>query len=174
MSYRVKIYPHNDLFNLAHYQREVINSKKAKGVKDAIGLDCLGCLISLAFTVEALVNFVGHKKITGWQERQTYKQKIKQVCTEANLNFDAHNEPFKTLWQLKDLRDSIAHGQPIEATTTVNSRDGLRQSMECPWDQHLTTEYINHAYDTVTEFERQLFENCQIMITDTLTSAVGY
>lgn len=173
MTHRVRVYPHNDLFNLAHYQREVINNKVAESIEDALGLDCLSCLISLAFTVEALVNFVGHKKIQGWQERQPYRDKMNQVCKAANLNFDTNVEPFETLWQLKVLRDLIAHGQPIELTTSVNSREELRTAMECPWDQNLTSEYINHAYDMVKQFERQLFQNCKILVGHTLTSAVG-
>jgi hypothetical protein len=149
MSHRVRVYPHNDLLNLAHYQREIINSKESEGVGDALGLDCLSCLISLAFSVEALVNFIGQKKINGWQERKVYRNKINQVCEEASLVFNENEEPFKTIWQLKELRDSIAHGQPIELTTSVSSREELRRAMECPWDQHLSSEYINHAYNMI-------------------------
>ena len=173
MSHRIRVYPHNDLLNLAHYQREVINNKESEGIEDALALDCLSCLISLAFSVEALVNFVGQKKIIDWQERQSYRNKINQVCEQASLVFDENEVPFKTLWQLKELRDSIAHGQPIEVTTSVNTREELRRAMECPWDQHLTSEYINHAYEAVKQFERQLFQNCQIAVGQTLTSAVG-
>jgi hypothetical protein len=173
MNYRLRVYPHNDLLNLAHYQLEVINNKKSTGVEDALGLDCMSCLISLAFSVEALINFVGHKKISDWQERQDYKSKITKVCTLASLPFIETVEPFKTLKQLKELRDSIAHGKPFEVAKAVISREELRRAMECPWDKHLTPEYVGHAYDMVKEFERQLFRNCKIEIDDTLTSAAG-
>lgn len=69
MTHRVKVYPHNDLLNLAHFQRETIRRKLATEDHDGIKLDCLSCLISLAFSVEALVNFVGHKKVSKWRER---------------------------------------------------------------------------------------------------------
>jgi len=174
MGHRIRVYPHNDLFNLAHYQREVVNNKESEGVEDALKLDCLSCLISLAFSVEALVNnFVGHKKIKKWQEWQNYEKKLNQVCGVANLTFDKNIDPFKTLWQLKELRDLIAHGKPIELTTTASTREELRRAMECPWDRNLTSEYINHTYDMVKQFEKQLFENCHILVGHTLTSAVG-
>lgn len=173
MSHRVRVYPHNDLFNLAHYQKGVINNKVEQGVEDALSLDCLSCLISLAFTVEALVNFVGNKRVRDWQERKPYRKKISQVCQVARLNFDETVEPFSTLWTLKELRDVIAHGKPLEIRTIASTREELRAAMACPWDSNLNPDFINTAYDQVKAFERLLFVNCKIRIGQTLTSAVG-
>lgn len=173
MAHRVKVYPHNDLFNLAHYQRELINQKVADEIEDALALDCMSCLISLAFAVEALINFVGHKRVPDWRERQPYRDKIIQVCNAATLVFDTCIDPYRTLWELKQLRDSFAHGQPIEVNTSVLTREDLRASMVCPWDQHLNHEYVNHAYDQAKQIERLLFRNCRISVGETLTSAVG-
>ena len=173
MTHRVRVYPHNDLFNLAHYQRELINQKVAEGIEDALSLDCMSCLISLAFTVEALINFIGYKRVQDWREWQPYINKMTQVCEAASLGFDKNTEPYKTIWELKELRDSIAHGQPIELNTTVRTREELRASMVCSWDQNLNPDYVNHAYDQVKQFERLLFDNCQISVGETLTSAVG-
>lgn len=173
MTHRVKVYPHNDLFNLAHYHREVINQKVSAGEQDAISLDCMSCLIALAFSIEALINFVGSKRVEDWQERQPYRNKINQVCAAASLNFDTDQEPFSTLWALKELRDSIAHGQPIKVNTTARTRDELRTSMECPWYKNLSPEYVNHAYEQAKFFERTLFTNCEIKVEETITSAVG-
>lgn len=173
MTHRVSVYPHNDLFNLAHYHREVVNTKTLSGGQDSIFLDCMSCLIALAFSTEALINFIGHMRVKGWRERQSYRKKINQVCGAASLDFNLKKEPFSTLWTLKELRDSIAHGQPIEVNTTACSRDELRTSMACPWDQHLTPEYVNHAYEQAKFFERALFVNCCISVGETITSAVG-
>ena len=73
---RVQIYPHNDLTNLAHYHLEVINNKVEKKVEEAIALDCMSCLIALAFSVEAIVNFVGSKKVKAWKEKRPYDEKM--------------------------------------------------------------------------------------------------
>lgn len=173
MTHRVRVYPHNDLFNLAHYQRGVINQKVSDGNNDALSLDCMSSLIALAFSIEAPVNFVGHKRVTDWEERQPYREKMDQVCNVASLNFDTDVEPFRTLWELKELRDSIAHGQPVEVNTTAHTREELHASMECPWDQHLNPTYVNNAYEQAKQFERMLFSNCGITVGETVTSAVG-
>lgn len=169
---RVRVYPHNDLLNLAHYQRETINNKLAAGIEDAISLDCLSCIISMAFAVEALVNVVGHQKVRGWQERRPYRLKIEEVCKTAGFDFDEIVEPFSTVWQLKETRDMIAHGQPYEGNFTVRTREELHAAMECPWDRHLSPEYINYAYEKVKEFEHRLFDGARISLASTITSSV--
>ena len=172
MSHRIKVFPHNDLFNLAHYQREVINKKIADGVGDALSMDCMGCVISLAFTVEALVNFIGAYCIEGWKERQPYKGKIKQVCEVAGFEFVKENEPYRTIWKLKEIRDDIAHGKPLEFDVSVESREELRELMECSWDKCLSVEFVDQAYDAVKNFETTLFSKCEIPVCETLTAAI--
>ena len=173
MTHRVRVYPHNDLSNLAHYQRETINKKIAESNEDGIDLDCLSCLISLAFSVEALLNFVGYKKVKNWKERQPYRDKMVQVCKAVGLQFSQEVDPYKTLWELKELRDSIAHGQPIEVSAKVRNREELRKAMECPWDKNLNAEYINQTYKIVVQFEKDLLEKGKISLGETLTSAVS-
>jgi len=68
MAFRIRQYPHNDVLNRAHYHHEMIAKKLAEGNHDGIALDCTSCLIALAFSVEALVNFVGSRKVTDWNE----------------------------------------------------------------------------------------------------------
>ncbi|SHG07896.1 hypothetical protein [Vibrio gazogenes] len=172
MTYRVKVYPHNDLLNLAHFQRETIRKKLADENLDGIKLDCLSCLVSLAFSVEALVNFVGYKKIPKWKEFDRYKNKITKVCAKAGVEFDKSVGLYEKLWQLKELRDHVAHGEPIEIETDVTTREELREQMSCPWDSCLTPEIVETMFRTVKEFEKLLFTNCHINVGETLTSAV--
>lgn len=170
----IRVYPHNELLNIAHYQRKTINGKTESGIRDGIALDCLSCLISLAFGVEALVNFVGFRKIAGWQERRRFREKIEDVCAAASIEFDESEEPFLTVWQLKVTRDSIAHGQPYEGTQNASTEEELRAAMESPWHVYLTPDHINHAYDQVKIFKHLLLDNCGISIGDTLTSSAGF
>ena len=143
MAHKIRVYPHNDLFNLAHYHRHIINHKVANNDEDGLALDCLSCLISLAFTVESLINFVGSKKIKGWRERQSFRTKMTEVCDAVGLSFDENKEPFATIWKLKVLRDLIAHGHPFETVTNISSREEMRRAMECPWDEHLDQESVS-------------------------------
>ncbi len=173
MTHKIQIYPHNDLFNLAYYQREIINKKIKDGIEEALGLDCMSCLISLAFTTEALVNFVGKKRVPNWNEGKRYLEKIKYVCAQADVTFSKHREPYKTLWELKTLRDSMAHGKPVEFQTDIENRNDFRKAMECSWDKNLTPDYVNSAYDQVKIFERLLIVNCNISVGETITSAIA-
>ncbi len=95
-----------------------------------------------------------------------------KVCVFAGEAFDENVGRYKTIWELKELRDSVAHGKPIEIETDVKTREELREQMKCPWDKYLTPEYIEIAYKTVKEFQYFLFENCNIAIGQTLTSSV--
>jgi hypothetical protein len=173
VSHRIHVYPHNDLLNLASYQKGVIEQKLNEGIQDALALDCMACLISLGFSVEALVNFVGSKKVRDWVERRPYLDKVNQVCESVGLEFDRAQEPYARIWELKDLRDSLAHGQPIETGTTARNREELREVMQCPWDQHLNPEYIFESYHAVKEFKRLLLDHGGIALGQTLTSAFG-
>ena len=167
---KIRVYPHNDLLSLAHYHREMIVDKTESGNADAIELDCMSCLIALAFGVEALVNFVGFRKITGWTERRSFRHKIRRVCAVAGIEFDQNEEPFLTVSQLKRTRDSMAHGQPYEGTPNLSTIEELKAAMVCPWHRNLNPNYINHACAQVKQFKDLLFDNCGISIGDTLTS----
>jgi hypothetical protein len=169
---RVRVYPHNDLMNLAHYQRETIRNKLEAGKEDVLALDCLSCLISLAFSVEALVNFVGFKRVNGWRARKPYYEKISQVCSAAGVEFDKSVGMYGLLWELKKLRDSIAHSKPSEFSKDVNTREEVRAHMQCPWESCLTPEYVEEIYKTVKTFKRMLLKNCNIKVGETVTSAV--
>lgn len=113
MTHKVRVYPHNDLLNLASYHRSIINDKTDKGSQDALSLDCMSCLIALSFGVEAFINFIGYKKVPDWCERQSFKNKIAAIYKAINISFDEKNDPYLTVWKLKELRDCMAHGQPI-------------------------------------------------------------
>lgn len=170
---KIHVYPHNDLLNLAYYQKSVIEKKLNEGIQDALSLDCMACLISVAFSVEALINFVGSWKVDNWNERWCYQIKVTRVCESVGLQFDRTQEPYARLWELKELRDQLAHSEPIETNATVRNCEELREVMQCPWDQILNPDYVFGSYDAVKEFRRLLFEHGNIALGQTVTSAFG-
>ena len=173
MGHKVSVYPHNDLLNLAHYQIEKINKKVEKGDQDGISLDCMSAIIAMAFSVEAVINLVGRKRVKGWRERNPYHRKAKEVCAVAGHSFNKSVEPYKTLWKLKELRDVMAHGKPIEFSASIRTREDLRKSMECEWDAYSIPEYANHAWRKVKEFEHMLFKGAKLSVGQVLTGAIG-
>jgi hypothetical protein len=173
MGHRIKVYPHNDLLTLAHYHREIVNRKVATNNEEALALDCMSCIIALAFSVEALINFVGSKKISGWKERNTFNAKIKALSGNIGLNFERTKEPYITVEKLKSLRDQMAHGQPLEDTKVVSSIEELTSALKVPWNSALTPSFANHSFAQVKVFKVHLLKLARIPLVDTLTSGVG-
>jgi len=173
VSQRIHVYPHNDLLNLASYQKGVIEQKLNEGIQDALALDCMACLISLGFSVEALVNFVGSKKVKDWVERQRFLDKVNRVCESVGLEFNRTQDLYARIWELKELRDSLAHGQPIETSISARNREELREAMQCPWDEHLNPAYVFETYHAVKEFKHLLLEYGEIALGETLTANEG-
>ncbi len=169
----IRVYPHNDLMNLARYHLDTIQKKVDAEVEDALALDCLSCLISLAFTVEAILNFVGSKRVKNWKERDSHKVKLSKVCSVSGQPFDPNIGLYKLIWELKLLRDEVAHGKPIEVTTNVKTQEELLGKMACPWDKYLVPDHVENTYNAVSDFRYMLFKNCNIQLAQSVTSSVS-
>ncbi|WP_159821772.1 hypothetical protein [Colwellia sp. 20A7] len=173
MKYRIEAFPHNDLLNLAFYNLENINQKVEGSIEDGLGLDCLNCIVSLAFSVEAIVNYIGDREIDGWEEFEPYFKKIKKVSNVGEFKFDESTEPYSTLVQLKNLRDDIAHGKPMikEVELEVGTPEELKRELAQPWDIYMKPEFVNHAFEMVKLYEHQITEAYGIEYADTGTKA---
>lgn len=174
MAFDVCYYPHNDLGNLAHYHLGIINQKVARSEREGITLDCMSFLIALAFSVEAMINFVGSEKIEAWKERDGADKKLNSVCKAIfDIAPDKETEPYATLEILKKIRDQMAHGKPKKFIDPAQSMSELRAAMASPWDKYLDPDFCNLAYGKITEFKKQLFETAGIGFGASLTSAIG-
>ena len=71
-------------------------------------------LTLLAFGVEARFNFLGAKRIADWTERAPAIEKIKKVSAHLGVELDFKVRPYLSLAKLKEFRDTLAHGQPVE------------------------------------------------------------
>ena len=174
MNHIANVYPHHDLLNLAYYHLEEIQRKDAEKIIEAKGLDCMSCLIALAIGVEGLINFCGLKLVPNWKEREKYHIKLKQVTESLEIELDESIDPFKTLAQLKYLRDELAHPKPITREKKVKSHDEFNKLMETAWDKFCNSKYVHHAYEQVTLFEQIIYSNPSIQKSDILTSAWGW
>jgi len=73
------IYIHNDLSHAASFFKQVIDDKIKTDERDGLTFYQMACAVMLAFTFEAKINFLGHKCLQNWQERQPFDDKVKQV-----------------------------------------------------------------------------------------------
>ncbi|MFV8632215.1 hypothetical protein ACNRDB_22435 [Ralstonia pseudosolanacearum] len=173
MAFRIRHYPHNDLLSLASHHCESIRTKVANDHLEGITLDCMSCLIALAFAVEALMNFVGSRKVTDWNERAKAPRKVSKIARALGLDIRPEVEPYAAIYTLRIIRNGLAHGKPIHQTAITKSRDDLANAMQAPWAPYCTPEQVEALYVQVRELRRVLFESANIRWGDSLTSAVG-
>ena len=169
MDYRVKVYPHNDLLNLAWHHVDGIRKKLDRGDSEGLALDAMSSIIAMAFSVEALINFVGFECVPGWGERDPFKKKVKAIEARLGIRFDWQAEPFRTLQHLKELRDHMAHGKPIELGVKGGASRSIGELLRTPWDSFLTAAYVQHAYPQVVAFEEMLLKSACIQAEQALT-----
>ncbi|WP_396334125.1 hypothetical protein [Burkholderia anthina] len=173
MPFRIRRYPHNDLLNLAHYHHQTIEKKRAAGDNDGIALDCTSCLIALAFSVEALFNFVGSQKVREWDERAHSPEKVATLAKSLNLPLESQEEPYEAIKILRTIRNGLAHGQPHESTADVSSHSELARQMQAPWDPYRNPDTVFALHRQVKDLQKKLFEAAGIRVGETLTSAIG-
>ncbi|WP_186191255.1 hypothetical protein [Burkholderia gladioli] len=173
MPFNVRHNPQNDLLNLANYHREVIEEKTARKEELGIALDCLSCLIALAFYVEALFNYVGQEKIPSWKERDSSPKKIKLVLCTLGLPVELDSEPFSAIATLREIRNGLAHGKPTRRRAQAANRLELNAATKGPWAEYTNPTAVDDLYRQVTNLRDLLFKAAGIRLGASLTSAVG-
>jgi hypothetical protein len=172
-NFRVSVNPHNDLENLARYHVDIVKEKLASGNKDAILLDCTSAIIAMAFSVEAFMNYVGAIRILDWKERSPFKTKVSALEAKLNFKFDKAIEPYKTIALLKEARDTMAHGQPVQFQVSAQSDKHVSKAMRPTWSSASQPDVVLAAYEQVRQFKNFLFARARITLGASLTSAIG-
>jgi hypothetical protein len=173
MSFRVRINPYSHLESLAFYHLQAVREKQHLSGPSGIRLDCMSCLIALAFSVEALLNLVGSRKVADWKERAAFMTKVKALQTRLGFEFDEKLEPYNTIMRLKNARDKMAHGQPAEFVLKSDDTNVLAQAMQSPWSDSTTPEFVIRAYEEVQRFKAMLLKKARIKSGSTYTTAMG-
>ena len=132
-------------------------------------------MIMLAFTLEAMINFIGQKLIKPWDELQPTKAKLKSVLKHIGLKPDWNKRPYSSVMVLKELRDSIAHAKPvnlefdeeIERPTETMDRPEI---LDSEWVKNCSHDTVFATYDDVDEIWKELLATAGIPPFETLTS----
>ena len=169
-----QIYIHNDLSGAAHHFRAQIEEKLTTGDHSGIAFEYMACLVVLAFTFEAKINFLGHKLIKDWNERQPFNAKVTAVLEHLKITPNKDVRPFRSVEALKAFRDSIAHGKPIETSLdeeVVKPADEIdrRIDLDGEWKAYCSHENVFNTYDDVMAIWQQLLTASGLAIYDTIT-----
>jgi hypothetical protein len=171
----VRIYIHNDLMNAADFLKGKIDERSKKGDRDGIGLEIMACLTIIAFAFEAQMNFLGFKLIPNWEERKPYLLKFERLAEKLSVNVDYESRPHSTVKELKEFRDTLAHGKPKEIkgeSEEIITREELerRDLLKAEWQGSLTEEFLGRAYDDMEDIWRQFLKESGLSVIDTITS----
>ena len=173
------IYVHNDPFNAAHHYKGVIEAKLKADDRKGIAFDSMACLIMPAFTTEAKLNFRGHKLIDDWEERPSFNNKLTaSFLVHLKLKPDWKARPFASIDGLKNFRDTIAHGKPVEIEydKTVDLAEGQLEravDLNAEWEEYCTPENAFSTYDDVDAIWKQLLDASGLTVYETLTHGEG-
>jgi hypothetical protein len=168
------IYIHNDLSNAALHFKAAIEDKLAAADRTGIAFDYMACLVMTAFTFEAKINFLGAKLIQNWKERQPFDDKVKEVLAHLKIAPDWNKRPYASIQNMKNFRDSVAHGKPVEIQydqTVEMSADELNRKIDLSgeWQKACSPDAVNNAYDDVEQIWRDLLTAAKLSVFDTMT-----
>lgn len=157
------IYIHNDLGGATHYFKARIDERIRQGDTDGIYFEYMTLATMLAFEFEARVNFLGQKLIKKWNERDSLRKKMKIVTKRLGITVDWKKSPFVSIDELKKLRDTLAHGKPIEEDFDViiegrpEEIDRIIQ-LNGPWEKHCSYDSVVKFYSDAEQLWKDMFE----------------
>jgi hypothetical protein len=172
------IYIHNDLSNAAWYFKNIIAQKLGTETRDGIVFDCMACLIMLAFTFEAHVNFLGDRLIDGWKEREAFDEKLKKVLDHLKVTPDERTRPYSSISLLKNFRNTLAHGKPFKEKfeeTVIGRPKELDRPVDlsAAWEKDCNENVAFQACDDVEAVWKELLGKSGLPIVETITHGEG-
>ncbi|WP_164477710.1 hypothetical protein [Pannonibacter phragmitetus] len=165
---------HNDLSNTAFYFKKRIKKRMDTGDQDGIFLEMMAALTMTAFALEAILNYIGHaKEVPAWRKK-SLEEKLAVLLEKLGLKPDFEARPYSTVKQLKDLRNTLAHGKPRTITPEPEEIIGtydeiyVKPDLRSDWEREVTPEFVEIAYDDMVEIEKELFSAAKIEVMETL------
>ncbi|OHV70958.1 hypothetical protein LCM4577_01970 [Mesorhizobium sp. LCM 4577] len=168
------IYIHNDLANAAFYFKERISGRLKNDDREGIGIEMMACLTMIAFAVEARMNFLGYKLIEKWKERAPFMVKVEKVTRRLGVAPDYGERPYKTIESLKNFRDTLAHGKPLEIRRDLEveaTEEELRGRgcLSAPWETSVSGEFVEVGFEDMEAVWRDLLARSRLGVMETIT-----
>lgn len=130
------------------------------------------CYVFSAFAIEAKVNFVGWKLFEeDWPERNNLREKIDLLLEKLDLKLDWGERSLQSVYNLKCVRDTIAHGKPeiVDTTLVTEVEPEVWDSLKGQWETSLTPDNIERCCEDVDKLWRMLLDAAGISVGETLT-----
>jgi len=172
-----RIYIHNDLMNAAHHlKKNVLRVDAAK--EPGITLHIMGALAMLAFAFEAQINFIGFKCVSNWKERDAFQKKSNKIFSALKMKPDFKTRPYSSINKLKEFRDFVAHGKPIELTECyeeIVDQDEEEFELRTPigHEGFCTLSNLIEVTEDLQIVWKELLSNADIIHYDSITTSSG-
>jgi hypothetical protein len=133
----------------------------------------------LAFTWEAYLNFFGHKLVGLWNERQNVNKKIDKVFQRLKIAPKWSKRPYKSIVNLKEVRNILAHGKPFEEVIDEveegpqGKMPRRRVDLSGKWEKFCTTDVVLAACDDLSAIWEEMFKASGLGAFDTVTHGEG-
>jgi len=168
------IHIHNDISNTAHHLKTRIEEMEATGNRQGIALDITACLVMLAFTFESRLNFIGEQKVDGFKERRVFDTKLAKVLKALELDPDFSIRPYSTIQELKDFRDTIAHGKPetVVIDELVDFEPGAdfdAFDLKGAWEGFLNIDFMRQCSKDIDVIWKEWLAAAKIDVHQTIT-----
>jgi hypothetical protein len=146
-------------------------TEKPKGAS----YDHLATMVFASHALEAYFNFVGERLAPDfWKdERKHFRatgfagkvKKVLELCTIPEP--DKNSRPYRTIWELKELRDLIAHAKIEKFFEAIDhSDDETPERYKTPLDLMVTPEKARVAADDVREFANMIHTAARRLVRD--------
>jgi len=157
-------FPHRLLWNIIEEQAKLANEREQDW-----SMPALVAMVFASHTVEAYLNFVGERLAPEiWQDERNYFRnepyrgwdgKLRTVMDLVELPWTEQDKrPLKTILELKDLRDLIAHAKPEKFTGEVVYAEDTPAPFHVPILRSMFTpkEKLSRAVHDVEQFVNQI------------------
>lgn len=167
---------HNDLSNIAFRLKERVKNALDKEDRDGIGLDIMAALTMVAFAYEAYINFIGFSVLKPWREWSPSHIKEARVFQKLGIELVTGERPYSSIVSLRQVRNTLAHGKPINETATWESI-GTNSELEAEaraasipaWEELITPDFLFQAYDDVNAIWHHMLNAADINVIETFS-----
>ena len=121
------------------------------------------------------LNFIGYKIIPDWNEWQNWDAKVFAVLKRLDLPIEWKERPLSSMRAMKDIRDSLAHGKPLETTEErimeVKPEDlDQANDLRAQWQRDCNHDAVFQAYADMEDLWKQMIQKSGIPLFNTITS----
>jgi len=113
-----------------------------------------------ALAIESLCNTIGERTVSDWKdfESSSPTAKLRIICDELGIDYDANKEPWSTVVWLSKLRNKLAHPKPDQLNESYEWSQEEYTSNYNSWpesklEKTLTKGNAKRAHEKITELK---------------------